>query len=163
MFQEKLVKYRKAKGWTQQMLAEKSGVSRSSIINWETGKRAPRTVDIERLAIVLGVSLNELLDDSTDIQLHLQSYAESEKPTKNPKNFAYWGGVLDATQEVVERGDIHEVKLIVPLLKTALSMLVSFQEDIKKKPEFYSSNVSAYNGDNSSYRDNTISVGVAVS
>ena len=62
MIKDKLATIRKSKGWTQNDLAERSGYSRSSIINWETGKRAPRTVDIERLAIALGVSPSDFLE-----------------------------------------------------------------------------------------------------
>lgn len=67
MLNEKLRQYRKARGWTQDDLAERSGFSRSSIINWESGKRAPRSVDIDKLAIVLGVQPRNLIDDAPDI------------------------------------------------------------------------------------------------
>lgn len=63
---EKLIRYRKKMGMTQQDLAEKSGYSRSSIINWETGKRAPRTVDIEKLAAALGTTVGALMGEDED-------------------------------------------------------------------------------------------------
>lgn len=41
-------------GWTQENLAEKSGVSRSTIADFEAGTRAPydRTLDLIRRALV---------------------------------------------------------------------------------------------------------------
>jgi len=52
---------RKAKKLSQQELAVKLGVDRSTIAKWETGTNSPRTDKLRQLAKVLDCSLEELL------------------------------------------------------------------------------------------------------
>lgn len=52
---------RKAKKLSQQELADKLGVDRSTIAKWETGTNSPRTNKLHQLAKVLDCSLEELL------------------------------------------------------------------------------------------------------
>ena len=51
---------RKAKGWSQQQLAESIGSSQSTVAGWETDKRTPKRADVARIAIKTGVSIAEL-------------------------------------------------------------------------------------------------------
>ena len=51
---------RRERGWSQQELAEKSGVSRAEISAVETSRQAPSTVTALRLAAVLGRTVEEL-------------------------------------------------------------------------------------------------------
>lgn len=46
------------RGLTQENLAEMAKLSRSSIVNFETGKRAPRVDDLESIAKALGVEVS---------------------------------------------------------------------------------------------------------
>lgn len=55
-------KLRKEVGVTQEVLATKLGVTRSTIAMWETGKSKPRTSDLYLLAEILGVSVEKVLD-----------------------------------------------------------------------------------------------------
>ena len=126
MIKERLVGLRRAKGWTQNELAEYSGYSRSSIINWETGKRAPRTVDIEKLASTLGVLPSYFLDDSAE-QINLQATPDKDTENQDDK-FAYWSGVLDETLRVADSGNMQKIALIIPLLKSALNILLATQK-----------------------------------
>lgn len=48
---------RKTKGLTQEQLAEKLGVQRATISNYEIGRRSPHLKELEKLANILGVSL----------------------------------------------------------------------------------------------------------
>ncbi len=54
---------RKERGITQEQLAKISGLSRSSIINFETGRRDPRVKDLRKIARALNVSIEQLLTD----------------------------------------------------------------------------------------------------
>lgn len=54
---------RKEKGITQEQLAKISGLSRSSIINFETGRRDPRVKDLKKIARALDVPVEQLLAD----------------------------------------------------------------------------------------------------
>ena len=61
MFGERLKKLRKAKGWTQQDLADHAGVSKVSVVCWENGKSEPLGDSISKLSEALGVSGNYLM------------------------------------------------------------------------------------------------------
>lgn len=63
-FAERLTKLRKAAGLTQKQLSEKSGIDRTLITRYETGKSMPRPKAIKKLADAMGVS-PALLDVST--------------------------------------------------------------------------------------------------
>ena len=52
---------RKEQGLTQEQLAERLGVSNRSISRWENGNTLPDYSLMQALAIVLGISLSELL------------------------------------------------------------------------------------------------------
>lgn len=56
---------REKKGWTQEALAEKSGLPQSHISRIEGGKLSPSRKTIERLAKALGVTVS-ILDPSED-------------------------------------------------------------------------------------------------
>ncbi|MFS8609827.1 MAG: helix-turn-helix domain-containing protein, partial [Gammaproteobacteria bacterium] len=59
-----LRRYRYAQGWSQQELADRSGVSRVTIARLESGAATSASVEIaERLADALGISLAELTAD----------------------------------------------------------------------------------------------------
>tara|TARA_B110000908_G_C10140755_1_gene396674 strand:- start:175 stop:348 length:174 start_codon:yes stop_codon:yes gene_type:complete len=51
----------KSKGIKQKWLAEKMGVSEVTISNWVTEKSSPSKKNLEKLSILLGVSINELI------------------------------------------------------------------------------------------------------
>ena len=57
-----LAKMRKAKGLTQAQLSELSGVPRVSIARYETGKVSPSVRILERLAVALGVLIDDIVD-----------------------------------------------------------------------------------------------------
>ena len=156
MLTDKLKKIRKDKKLTQTQLAMLCGISRNSIVNWETGKSTPKVGDIEKLSAILGISPQELINNSTEFQ----DTAMSEKISNHPKGFAYWGGVVDEARKAAERGNELEIHSIEPLLHLALEMLSIGMKSIRKgKGSKSMSNVSAYNGDNSSYTGNTLTVG----
>ena len=60
LFSNTLRKLRIEKGLSQQELADKVYVTRSSVVRWETGIRLPDTAMISRLAKVLGVDVHTL-------------------------------------------------------------------------------------------------------
>lgn len=53
--------------WTQEQLAEKVGVTRSTVTQWETGWSKPRMGAVEKLAAVFGVSTSDMVNDQSDI------------------------------------------------------------------------------------------------
>ena len=59
---ESLFNARKNKGLTQEETAGKLGVSRQTVSKWETGETLPDIRQAKRLAVLYGVSLDELID-----------------------------------------------------------------------------------------------------
>lgn len=64
-FASRLKEIRTAKGLTQAELAEKTGLSQAAIGLWEVGKRSPTFSSVKALAAALGVSVEDLAEDST--------------------------------------------------------------------------------------------------
>lgn len=177
MLKEKLKQYRMAKGWSQTDLAKRSGYSRSSIINWEKGNRAPRTADIEKLAFVLGVQPLNLLLDDVDNTVNNETQTEAwllpkDLGEKKIGDFAYWGGVLDTATNLADSKNLQQIQIVAPLLKIAYEMLTDVLEQEKTNSKMSSketpknakatpTTVSAYNGDNSSYKGNSLTINEA--
>ena len=57
---EKIAKYRKLKGYTQEQLGELVGVSGQAVSKWENGTAKPSTKLLPQMAIILGVSVEEI-------------------------------------------------------------------------------------------------------
>lgn len=59
---------RKNKGLSQETVAEKLGVSRQTISKWETDETLPDIQQSKRLAVLYGLSLDELIDFDIETQ-----------------------------------------------------------------------------------------------
>jgi len=59
---------RKKKGLSQEEVAEKLGVSRQTISKWETDETLPDIRQSKRLAMLYGVTLDELIEFDVDVQ-----------------------------------------------------------------------------------------------
>ena len=64
-----LFRARKNKGLSQEMVAEKLGVSRQTISKWETDETLPDIRQSKNLAVLYGISLDELIDWDGDRNL----------------------------------------------------------------------------------------------
>lgn len=62
-FHDRLKKYRKERGLTQEELADKLHVSRSAVAKWENGLGLPSSESLEDLAAFFGTTQEELLAD----------------------------------------------------------------------------------------------------
>lgn len=60
---DKIIKLRKANGWSQENLAEKLNVSRQAISRWEGTTAQPDTTNILQLSKLFGVTTDYLLND----------------------------------------------------------------------------------------------------
>ena len=63
---ERILHYRKCAGLSQEMLAERLGVSRQAVSKWELDDALPDTDKLVPLARALGVSVDELLGNTAD-------------------------------------------------------------------------------------------------
>ncbi len=65
---DNLFKARRKKGLSQEDVAEKLGISRQTVSKWETGETLPDIRQAKRLAMLYGLSLDELIDLDSDVQ-----------------------------------------------------------------------------------------------
>lgn len=64
MINEKIKLLREKKDWTQHELAEKLGVTASSVSQWENGMKEPRMGMIQKIADLFNVTLSFLIEDT---------------------------------------------------------------------------------------------------
>ena len=68
-FGDKLIELRKNSGYSQEVLAEKLGVSRQSVSKWESNNTYPETDKIVQIANLFDCSMDDLINDKvTDIE-----------------------------------------------------------------------------------------------
>ncbi|MHC5229012.1 helix-turn-helix domain-containing protein [Enterococcus sp. LJL99] len=63
VFGKVLKEKRKQIGWTQEELSEKIQISRPTISNWESDKSLPDILNILKLSVLFGCSLDDLLKE----------------------------------------------------------------------------------------------------
>ena len=68
MLNEKIKQYRKSKGYTQETLAQQLGVVRQTVSKWEKGFSVPDAELLQRLAEVLEVGVDDLLDTTVVVE-----------------------------------------------------------------------------------------------
>ena len=61
-FSDALRAAREEKGYTQQYVAERMGITKSTYCGYETGKRQPDVAKIKQLSAILGKSADDLLE-----------------------------------------------------------------------------------------------------
>lgn len=76
-FNEKLLMLRKAKGLTQESLAEALFVSRTAVSKWESGRGYPNIESLKAISRLFGVTIDELLSGD-----ELLSVAEADHQEK---------------------------------------------------------------------------------
>jgi len=82
-FNEKITQLRKARGMTQEELADKVGVSRQSISKWELGDCEPDMSTLRKLQKIFGVSMDYLINDN------VYNAKEEQKKEKTDKKEIY--------------------------------------------------------------------------
>ena len=98
---EKILQLRKAKGFTQEELAEKLNVSRQSVSKWESGQSVPELEKLVTLCEVFQVSADYLLKPSELDQLSIktemlekqQQELAMESRKRKEKQFCIWSCV----------------------------------------------------------------------
>ena len=81
-FGEKIKQVREEKGLTQQSLAERLYVTRQAVSRWECGARYPDLLTAKKLAMILEVSLDELLSGEK-LKEHIEKEPILVKPIEN--------------------------------------------------------------------------------
>ncbi len=80
---DKIIKLRRQKGWSQEELAERMGVSRQAVSKWESAQAMPDLEKILILSELFGVSTDYLLKDMSE--LSEKAADDDAEPSDEPK------------------------------------------------------------------------------
>lgn len=84
---EKIHELRKARKMSQERIAELLGVSRQAVSKWETGQSNPNTENLICLAEIFNVTVEELTNPDTKVELVYDLKKEIERVKENSKKF----------------------------------------------------------------------------
>lgn len=82
-FSEKLQQLRKAKGLTQEQLAQKLFVSRTAVSKWESGRGYPEISSLKEIAKIFSVTIDELLSADEIITIANKEKTQRDKLYRN--------------------------------------------------------------------------------
>ena len=60
-FREQLMELRKQRGWSQEQLGAKIGVTRQTVSKWETGDTTPELAKLIELSSLFEISVDQLI------------------------------------------------------------------------------------------------------
>ena len=63
---ERITKLREQKQWTEYQLAERSGLTQSTISSWYRKNILPTLPSLERICIAFGISISQFFDDNSN-------------------------------------------------------------------------------------------------
>jgi len=93
---------RKQRGWSQQELGERLGVSPVAVSRWELGERQIKGEYLVRLARVFQVSLDELVqDENGELSLPTRE-GESVMPPREPTDPLEWREIIRTLADAVK-------------------------------------------------------------
>ena len=98
---ENIRRLRKEYGYTQEQLAEKVGVTRATVAQWEIGWSQPRMGAVTRLAEIFAVPLSGIVDDARQTDSS-STFAKELSAYLTPRELA----LLDTFRALDERGKI---------------------------------------------------------
>lgn len=105
---ERLFMLRKAKNMTQQQLADRINVSKTSVVYWEQDKSTPKLDSLEGLCRELGTSIDYILHGTTEKNVHL---SDAELLAQQLKQFASEGKLSSDDINFINNTLQHLVKL----------------------------------------------------
>ena len=80
---DKIIKHRKAYGWSQEDFAEKLNVSRQAISRWENGSALPDAQNILQISKLFGVSADYLLNDDYESDRDIPAVRTATEETED--------------------------------------------------------------------------------
>lgn len=78
-FHEKLMQLRKAKGWSQEQLAEQLDVTRQTVSKWELGSTTPEMSKLIEMSRLFEISIDELVNNTAFTQPKVETTAAFDK------------------------------------------------------------------------------------
>ena len=90
---DNILKLRKEKGFSQENLAEKVGVTRQTISNWELGETQPTPEQLKKLSKIFKVSIDKLLDNEIE-NILVEKISNTEKLAGIIIKILKWIGII---------------------------------------------------------------------
>ena len=115
--------FRKQNGYSQEVLAEKLGISRQSISKWERGEASPEIDNLLALAKIYDVTIDELLDTAGDKAIVESKIVEKDFKGKM-KSLLSKANDFGIYPQTAKKLLIFPFPIIVVFLYLALSMIL---------------------------------------
>lgn len=84
-FDEKLMNLRKSRGWSQEELGEKLGVTRQTVSKWELGATTPEMEKLAAMSELFGISVDELIKGGDYNETKSEPFPDIEKTVKKSR------------------------------------------------------------------------------
>lgn len=78
-FAEKLTELRKSRGWSQEDLGERLGVTRQTVSKWELGATTPEMEKLAAMSKLFGVSADELINGGSAFEQKTELFSDIPK------------------------------------------------------------------------------------
>lgn len=119
----RLQELRKMNGYSQEVLAEKLGVSRQSISKWERAESSPEIDNLMALAKIYGISIDDLLNTDKD-KVIVQDPKKTDKDFKGKmKSLLSKANDFGMYPKAAKTLLIFPFPIIIVILYVALSMI----------------------------------------
>ena len=155
IFTQRVSELMKKNFLTKKDMANRLNVDYSTFWRKLNGKRNVDMALLKQIAEILGTSTAYLIGE-TDNPITIP---QQEPHAEYIANYAYWGGIVDNSRDMAENGDRDAIAYAFQMLKQSIKLLSA---KLAVKDPLCStgiiSEVSAYNGDNSSYTGNTLNL-----
>lgn len=81
-FDEKLMNLRKSRGWSQEELGDKLGVTRQTVSKWELGATTPEMEKLAQISELFGISVDELVKGGNFYETKSEPFPTTEKKSR---------------------------------------------------------------------------------
>lgn len=124
-----LFQARKKAGLSQEMVAEKLGVSRQAISKWETDETIPDIYQSKKLAKLYNLTLDELIDFDIDIKEIEEIIKNTDEEKESKINWTNaWSKKYPVLKNYTQQVDISKYSTIIRKLLNSLKDNYGFNE-----------------------------------
>lgn len=124
-----LFQARKKAGLSQEMVAEKLGVSRQTISKWETDETIPDIYQSKKLAKLYNLTLDELIDFDIDIKEIEEIIKNTDEEKESKINWTNaWSKKYPVLKNYTQQVDISKYSTIIRKLLDSLKDNCGFNE-----------------------------------
>ena len=131
IFTQRVTKLMKERFLTKKDMAKRLNVDYSTFWRKLNGQRNVDVVLLKQIADILGTSTAYLMGETDQPErILVQTSRSTPENVKKPLSFAYWGGIVDNTRDVVQSGDKNAIAYVSQMLREALSLVIKPDVDI---------------------------------